>query len=63
MIKKRNREEKYEHVIEAEAMKLGYLGLKENQKKEVVLRFLEGNDAFVLLIVLLLIDMLTRLND
>ena len=40
-------EEKYEHVIEAGAMKLGYSGLKENQETKVVLRYLEGNDAFV----------------
>ena len=34
-------EEKYEHVIEADrAMKLGYSGLKENQKKKVVFAFL-----------------------
>ena len=28
-------------------MKLGYSGLKENQKKKLYLRYLEGNDAFV----------------
>ena len=40
MIKKRNMEEKYEHVIEAGAMKLGYSGLKENQETKVVFALL-----------------------
>ena len=36
MIKKRNMEEKYEHVIEAGAMKLGYSGFKKTRKKSCI---------------------------
>ena len=46
--KEKNMEEKYERVIEAAAMTLGYSGSRENQKLSL-LHFLERNDAFVLL--------------
>ena len=43
---KSNMEERYERAMEAAVTRLGYSGLRDNQRK-VVLRFLEGNDVFV----------------
>ena len=40
-----NMEETYERAMEAVVTRLGYSGLRDNQRK-VVLLFLEGNDVF-----------------